>query len=85
MSNRKSTTIGHAFCGVFRPDPFAKRNPGLKSEGHPLKIWRSQFDFRRRRGDYGLVWRAILQDHIKNEVDVRSMAGSVVLYDCTLS
>src|ERR1700678_4474200 len=29
--------------------------------------------------DYGFVCRAILQDHIKKEVAVRSMAGSVVL------
>ena len=28
---------------------------------------------------------AILQDHIRKEVAVRSMAGSVVLKDCTLS
>lgn len=30
-------------------------------------------------GPHGLVCRAILQDHIKNEVAVRSMPGSVVL------
>lgn len=28
---------------------------------------------------------AIRQDHIRNDVAVRSMAGSVVLNDCTLS
>lgn len=28
---------------------------------------------------------AIRQDHIRNEVDVRSMAGSVVVKDCILS
>ena len=29
--------------------------------------------------------RAILQENIRNDVEVRSMAGSVVLYDCSLS
>jgi hypothetical protein len=28
---------------------------------------------------------ASLHDHMRNEVEVRSMAGSVVLYDCMLS
>jgi hypothetical protein len=27
---------------IFRLGPFARRNPGLKSEGHPLKVWRLQ-------------------------------------------
>ena len=40
---------------------------------------------RSSRGNQKLGWPAILHDHIRNEVEVRSMAGSVVLNDCMLS
>ena len=76
----------------------AKADPGATSlkiqrVGHrpPCGLERNETRTRDRelrrslRGNQKLGRPAILHDHIRNEVEVRSMAGSVVLNDCMLS